>query len=219
MGGATTDVHSVASGEPGRAGVIQRGLPEPYVKRTVEGDLGMRHNARGILFEAGSEAIASIAGIDASRVESIVDRIAMNADWLPEKEEELRLDFALGHAAVRFAARRHAGTIETVYTVNGPVTVQRGKDLSGIDTVIGTGGVLAHGDAAAEILRASLAEENDPLSLRPKRPRLLLDKEYILYAVGLLASVAPEAAVRLGRSHLKHVEEERAHGQNSIAGG
>ena len=44
IGGATTDVHSIASGEPCRAGVIPQGLPEPRVKRTVEGDLGMRHN-------------------------------------------------------------------------------------------------------------------------------------------------------------------------------
>ena len=52
-GGATTDVHSVASGEPSRAGVIPQGLPEPRVKRTVEGDLGMRHNVAAIDEAAG----------------------------------------------------------------------------------------------------------------------------------------------------------------------
>ncbi|MDH3413894.1 MAG: glutamate mutase L, partial [Gammaproteobacteria bacterium] len=219
VGGATTDVHSVASGEPNQAGVIRRGLPEPYMKRTVEGDLGMRHNARGILAEAGAKSIGAIAGIEPARVEAMVERIASDAVHLPADKEERALDFALGHAAVRISARRHAGTIETVYIVNGPVTVQRGKDLSGIGTIIGTGGVLAHADATANILRAALADEKEPLSLRPRQSRLLLDANYLLYAVGLLASVAPEEAVRLGKAHLEDVEEERGHGRNTISGG
>jgi uncharacterized protein (TIGR01319 family) len=219
VGGATTDVHSVARGEPARAGVVFRGLPEPYSKRTVEGDLGMRHNARGILMEAGCGPIAAMSGIEASRVEALVDGLAADPDGLPEDVEERALDFALGHAAVRIAVRRHAGTIETVYTVNGPVTLQRGKDLSDVGAVIGTGGVLAHGNASGRILRAALAEESDPLSLRPKQPRLLLDSEYLLFAVGLLASVAPEAAVRLGKLHLGNVEEEEGHGRSFLAGG
>ncbi len=218
VGGATTDVHSVASGEPVKAGVIQRGLPEPYMKRTVEGDLGMRLNARGILAEAGSKNIAAVAGLQAERLKAMVDSVSSNADHLPEDDEERRLDFALGHAAVRIATRRHAGTIETVYTVNGPVTVQRGKDLSNLGAVIGTGGVLANGDASASILRAALAEKNEPMSLRPEHPRMLLDKDYLLYAVGLLGSVAPEAAVRLGKAHLERAETEREHGRNTIAG-
>ncbi|HSS66162.1 MAG TPA: methylaspartate mutase accessory protein GlmL [Gammaproteobacteria bacterium] len=218
VGGATTDVHSVAGGEPGQAGVVQRGLPEPYMKRTVEGDLGMRHNARGILAETGAETIAATAGLEASRVKAIIDSIAADTNRLPEDKQERTLDFALGHAAVRVAVRRHAGTVETVYTVNGPVLVQRGKDLSAIDTVIGTGGVLAHGDDSAGILQAALAEESEPFSLRPKQPRLLLDRDYMLFAVGLLASVAPEAAVRLGKAHLENAGEDREHGRNTVAG-
>ena len=44
-GGATTDVHSVATGNPKKDGVIlYNSLPEPYVKRTVEVNLGLKHN-------------------------------------------------------------------------------------------------------------------------------------------------------------------------------
>ena len=32
IGGATTDIHSIGLGAPTEAGVIQKGLPEPYVK-------------------------------------------------------------------------------------------------------------------------------------------------------------------------------------------
>ena len=50
VGGATTDIHSIARGDPANKGVIMAGLPEPYVKRTVEGDLGVRLNI-GTLIE------------------------------------------------------------------------------------------------------------------------------------------------------------------------
>ena len=49
IGGATTDVDSVAVGTPAKAGVTLRGLREPFVKRTVEGDLGMRYSAPSLV--------------------------------------------------------------------------------------------------------------------------------------------------------------------------
>ena len=37
VGGATTDVYSIASGMPRGMETVYKGLPEPYVKRTVDG--------------------------------------------------------------------------------------------------------------------------------------------------------------------------------------
>ena len=48
VGGATTNIHSIAHGYPKTSTTHQKGLPEPYAKRTVEGDLGIRWNARTI---------------------------------------------------------------------------------------------------------------------------------------------------------------------------
>src|SRR5678810_720246 len=62
-GGATTDVHPIGAGEPSTPGVIRHGLPEPYAKRTVEGDLGMRHNAGAIVAAVGLPALADAAGL------------------------------------------------------------------------------------------------------------------------------------------------------------
>ncbi|TMB67597.1 MAG: MutL protein, partial [Deltaproteobacteria bacterium] len=45
VGGATTDVHSIGYGEPQGPNIAEQGLPEPFAKRTVEGDLGIRFNA------------------------------------------------------------------------------------------------------------------------------------------------------------------------------
>jgi uncharacterized protein (TIGR01319 family) len=210
-GGATTDVHSVADGEPCVAGVIPQGLPEPRVKRTVEGDLGMRHNAAAIVEAAGLESIAAAAKLAPARVSVLLDEITRDLERLPRGADEIALDQALVCAAVQQAVTRHCGTLGTVYTATGPATVQHGKDLSGVGAVIGTGGALVHSPDPYAVLQMALATSAEPLSLRPRRPRLLLDREYLLYACGLLGSVEPQAALELALAYLEPIESETRH--------
>ena len=209
-GGATTDVHSVANGEPSVPGVIPQGLPEPRVKRTVEGDLGMRHNAASIVEAVGVKHIAADARIDEARIAALLARIASDVECLPQTSEEVALDQALARAAVKLAARRHCGTVETVYTVTGPVTVQHGKDLSNVNAVIGTGGAVVGSRDPRAVVAMALADPAEPLSLRPKKPRLLLDRHYLLYACGLLGAVEPQAALELALSHLEPLDQEKS---------
>lgn len=205
IGGATTDVHSVAVGAPSREGVVQYGLPEPRAKRTVEGDLGMRHNALAIAEAAGIDALARRAHLPRADVEARLAILAGDVERLPHDDAERALDEALAWAAVRIAVKRHAGASRIAQTAQGPVVVQTGKDLSGVATVIGTGGPLAHGHAPASILESAVADAMEPDSLRPRSPRLLIDAGYMLYAAGLLASVAPRAALALAKQALKPV--------------
>ena len=58
-----------------------------------------------------------------------------------DSELQQQFDQALAHWATRISVTRHAGTHETVYTATGPVTLQRGKDLGDVATIIGTGGL------------------------------------------------------------------------------
>jgi uncharacterized protein (TIGR01319 family) len=206
-GGATTDVHSVAGGEPA-PGVVPQGMPEPRVKRTVEGDLGMRHNAAAVVDAAGLAAIAADAGVPEDRIRIFLENLS--AEHLPATPEERAFDQALARAAVAIAVRRHCGALKTVYTPTGPVTVQHGKDLRRVDAVIGTGGVLAASADARAILKRALADASEPLALKPVSPRLLLDREYLLYACGLLQSVEPQAALELALGHLVAVDQELA---------
>ncbi len=215
IGGATTDVHSVAVGAPAREGVVQYGLPEPFVKRTVEGDLGMRHNAETIVEAAGFAEFAARAGLSEERLRTLLDALAEDVERLPGSAEEVALDEALAWTAVRIAVARHCGTAEIVQTVHGPVTMQRGKDLSGVKTVIGTGGPLAHGAAPASMLRAALADPGDPFSLRPAAPALFIDADYLLYASGLLAELDPEAAFALALGSLRPLETRNSHASRS----
>lgn len=208
-GGATTDVHSIAKGVPTQPGVLQRGLPEPREKRTVEGDLGMRHNAVTIAEVMGAGAVAADARLPEARVASLIGEISRDVGRLPGSAEEWALDRALARAALRVAMKRHCGTVETVYSTLGPVDVQTGKDLSAVGAVIGTGGVVAHSESPLDLLETVLADPAEPQSLRPKAPRFLIDRDYVLYACGLLSHAEPEAALELALNTLVNpVREE-----------
>jgi uncharacterized protein (TIGR01319 family) len=206
-GGATTDVHSIGKGEPSTPGVIRHGLPEPYAKRTVEGDLGMRHNAEAIVAAAGVDAIAADAGLTVAATTAAIAALHADVESLPRDAAQFALDAALARAAIRIAMTRHAGSCETVYTAQGPVSVQRGKDLSDVALVIGTGGALVHARDPAAILAVAAADAAQPLSLRPRQPRFAIDRHYLLYAAGLLAQVAPDAAFDLATRHLDLLTE------------
>jgi uncharacterized protein (TIGR01319 family) len=210
-GGATTDVHSIATGEPATPGAIPQGLPEPREKRTVEGDLGMRHNASAIAEAAGIDAIARDSGLPPERIMSLVARMAREVGMLPETPEEAALDRALARAAVALAVKRHCGTVATVYTPTGPVVAQLGKDLTNVAAVIGTGGAVVASPDPRAILAGALSDPSDPTSLRPRRPRLLLDRHYLLYACGLLGTVDPRAALELALRHLEPLDQEQTH--------
>jgi uncharacterized protein (TIGR01319 family) len=201
-GGATTDVHSVGESAP-ETGVVRLGLPEPHAKRTVEGDLGMRHNAASIVESAGAEAIAADARLTVARVHELLAPIAADVERLPGTPDEHALDRALARAAIRLAVRRHAGTVETVHTAQGPVRVQRGKDLGRVATLIGTGGVIVHAPHPRELLAAALADPGDPFSLGPVDARLCVDGDYALFASGLLARVDRRVAFELARGALR----------------
>lgn len=207
VGGATTDVHSIADGKPA-SGVLQYGLPEPFAKRTVEGDLGMRHNARTIVETVGGDVISAASGFDAATVEALLGAIEADVERLPTTDAERHFDCVLAEAAVARAMIRHAGRIEIKQSVTGPVVVQYGKDLTEAGTVIGTGGVLAHGRDPARVLAAALFDSDEAQSLKPKLPVLMIDRAYALYAVGLLATIEPDAALRLAHNNLETLKSD-----------
>lgn len=206
IGGATTDVHSIAKGDPTKAGVILKGLPEPLAKRTVEGDLGMRYSARALCEAAGQDRLSRALGAGAfARLEAFLDRIDDDPGFVPRSDPEWELDEGLASVAADMAVGRHTGIIEAAYTPFGASYVQYGKDLTACPNLIGTGGVLVNHRSPAKILGASLFNEAEPTILRPQKPKLWVDSNYILAAMGLLAEIAPETAFRISRQWLKEV--------------
>jgi uncharacterized protein (TIGR01319 family) len=199
VGGATTDVHSIAKGSPAGGNVIMAGLPEPYVKRTVEGDLGVRHNVETLL-----EHLQLKGFLPEKDYEDVLKDFSV-VGHVSQTDRQLSFDMMLASMAVEVAMERHAGRIDIIYSPMGEMAIQRGKDLTEVRHVIGTGGPIAFSRDPRGILEGVLFRETSPHILRPKNPRFYVDREYILYAAGLLAQLEPKAALALMKDYLQEV--------------
>ena len=205
VGGATTDVRSVAEGRPTRSQVFPAGLPEPRVKRSVEGDLGMRVSASALLEHFTPPVVANLAGLPEEKVIALVQARASNPAYLPADPEDRHLETVLGYLAVKGATERHVGRIERIYSPQGVCYLQEGKDLTGLPVVIGTGGVLVHSPAARQILAGVLPAPERPDLLKPQNPRFYLDRHYLLAALGLIAKKYPDISFCLLEKALKQI--------------
>lgn len=174
VGGATTDVHSVTDGSlEWTSKMIE---PEPRAKRTVEGDLGVYINARNIVEMVGDpEWEARLEDLRA----------------LPSTEHEKQLTHWLCARAVDTGIRRHAGLVTDLYTPSGKKQIVKGKDLSAVKWVVGTGGALTRIDGGETILRSICGGPGKYLLPGPDA-HILMDRDYRFSALGTLAQVYPE---------------------------
>ncbi len=195
-GGATTDVHSIAQGRPSHSDTIVVGLPEPYEKRTVEGDLGIKYNI-DTLMELVEERKTP------PNFTTIVEEF--HHGKLPLTEEEIACHELLSSLMVEVAIDRHAGRIEVISTPTGEKLIQHGKDLTGIRSIIGTGGPIVFSTNPRKILEGVLYREENSFTLKPKNPEFYLDEHYIFYAVGLLSQVEPKKALNIAKKYLKQI--------------
>lgn len=206
IGGATTDVHSVVDVHGAHDGGYARSvLPDPPVSRTVEGDLGLRWNAHGIV-EAAEDGrhLTPEALTDLRRAAEV--RVA-DAGFVPNDAQEAAEDAELASLATKIALQRHAGELRVALSPEGASLRRTGKDLRSVLTVIGTGGIFVH--ASPEALPSILGESHFTAPgrtlLLPDRPRVAVDREYVMAAAGLLSSEHPEAAASLLERHLLRV--------------
>jgi uncharacterized protein (TIGR01319 family) len=187
IGGATTDVHSVVALDPEDAGLSREVVASTPVTRTVEGDLGMRWSAVTTVEAAGRDDLAEAAV-----------RRRDDVGFIPESDTECDLDEDIARAAVGLALRRHAGRSRVVVSPEGRVVERTGKDLRGVDLLVGSGGVLRHGrpGVADRVFAGSVGEVEGGWQL-PGRARLTVDHQYVLAAAGLLAVEHRDAAFRV----------------------
>jgi uncharacterized protein (TIGR01319 family) len=217
VGGATTDVHSIGYGHPAGENVIGRGLAEPYAKRTVEGDLGIRFNAETILARVGLKRLAGSLRADFpdrpvsdDNFRDYIEQISHCTESVPLASWHAAADAVLARAAVDLALERHVGRRERIVAREGEAWVHYGKDLRETPILIGTGGVFVHNALAGYILSRRAPSDNAVQSLRPKNPKTFLDSEYVLYAVGLLAKDYPGVGLQIFKSCMKPVTQRPA---------
>lgn len=199
VGGATTDIDSVAQGLPTQGGVFVKSLPEPFAKRTVEGDLGVRRNI-DVLLQVGKEK-----GIVFD--DEVISAFRSEPNRTPRSQREFSVDAELARIAVGTAFVRHVGRIEKLYGPMGERLIQVGKDLSEVTKVVGTGGPIAFSPCPEKIMSVIVADSENPYLLKPKRVNFFVDEKYILYAMGLLAQKESRKALRIMKKYLKLIKK------------
>lgn len=196
VGGATTDVHSVTEGSDEISRILIS--PEPVAKRTVEGDLGVYVNMHNIIETMNAEELEK--KLDVSKEE--LDDLINTHHPLPEDELEERFVEELTLQALITAVKRHAGVFRYLYGPNGKKTVAEGKDLTQVKYIIGTGGALTRLPNRHILIEQVLASNNGMRLLPNKDAIILIDNDYIMASLGVLAMEYPEAALKLLKDSL-----------------
>ena len=199
VGGATTDVYSAHRESPS-SGTVLRGLPEPDVKRTVEGDLGMRVSAPAVA-DSGKVLVAAALDNNCQRIADFavyVEQISRASEHLPDDVQGRAFDAVLAGACVANACARHAGRRHDVATADGLVKVQIGRDLTQVPRVIGSGGWLSRVDTfdpRSWLAQMSIDAKGKEI-LVPSRIDYYRDHDYLFPLLANVAQDMPEAAAR-----------------------
>jgi uncharacterized protein (TIGR01319 family) len=195
VGGATTDVHSVTKGAEEIARIMVN--PEPFAKRTVEGDLGVYVNMDNLIALMGKDTLEAELGFP-------VDRVKETYQFIPKTDREVRFVEALTQEAVLKAVERHAGHIRYVYGPTGRSTLAEGKDLSEIKYILGTGGALTRLPNRVKLMeRIAQSNKTGLMLFPPETARILVDNDYIMASLGVLSKKYPEAALKLLKKSLR----------------
>jgi len=208
VGGATTDIYSMAQGLPSQMNAVLSGLEEPFAKRTVEGDLGMRYSALGVLETFTESEIHQLSLKNINLLDACTKR-NHDIEMIPITDMDKKIDDILAKRSVEVATSRHVGTLKGVYTPMGMMYHQTGKDLTQTTYYIGTGGSIIHSEDPVSILKHGAKLTSKPMELRPHRPKYLLDQLYILSAMGLLSMDYPLIALKIMKKHIVELEEKQ----------
>jgi len=199
IGGATTDIHSVCENTFSEKKCFLEGLEEPFSKRTVEGDLGMRYSSLSVWenFPKNPDFLE-----EKEWKQSCLFR-REHPHFIAKEEKEKKIDSHLAKLCVQTAITRHCGSLREGYTVSEKVLFQKGKDFRKLQYLIATGGILVHHENPHEILQAALQQENEKRLLKPQQPVFLLDSYYLAASLGLLSETEPEIAKELVKKYFR----------------
>ncbi|MFL6126933.1 glutamate mutase L [Actinophytocola sp.] len=162
VGGATTDVYSAVSAVDERPAST---VALPPDRRTVEGDIGMRVSAPGVVAEAITERLlppdTDLTAKARHRNETV--------DFVPATPDEQRTDLRIARLAATLAIRRHLRMVGQL----GP---------TGATVLVLSGGVFRHANSLVELEKELRADLGPVL----RNARVVVDREGRLGPAGLL---------------------------------
>ena len=173
--------------------------PEPIAKRTVEGDLGVYLNVKNIIDLATKKWLQKELSLTTEQLEVMIE------NHKPIPKTQLEKDFVekLASVAGRSAIERHAGDLINIYSTSGRKKAARGKDLTAVKYIVGTGGVLTKLPGRKEILK-SIINSSDSTKLLPNNDAsILIDNHYIMASAGVMSKTHPEDSIEFLRQSLR----------------
>lgn len=191
VGGATTDIHSVTEGSEEVLRVLIS--PEPFAKRTVEGDLGVFVNMRNIVELIGFEKLCNQLALSEEEMLDLIE----NHVPIPKTPLQIKFVERLTKEAISISANRHAGGFRTMFGGSGKKTYAEGKDLTSIKYIVGTGGACTRLPHREELLREITNNLLGDKLLPNKEAEILIDNDYIMASLGVLSKEHPDSALIL----------------------
>lgn len=189
VGGATTDIHSVAQPSD-EFKEYQEG--EPLSKRTVEGDLGVFINHQNVLNLFEKDTLIQALGCNNQELEKLIEEYT----YIPKTHNQRALVYELTKKCTHLALDRHAGDLRRVFTSSGQKIIPEGKDLTQVEHIILTGGALIHLNHTEKIVQEYIKNNHRKL-LPNKHVKIHRDFDYIMASVGVLSLKYPEQSKRL----------------------
>ncbi|MDP2872727.1 MAG: glutamate mutase L [Bacillota bacterium] len=189
IGGATTDVFSIMEGK---------------FNRTVNANLGMSYSLANVFVEAGVANIIRWLPFDLSERElrNWTANKMIRPTTLPQELDELILEHALAREAVRLSFEHHRSLAVTLRGVQqkrtfDEVFTQRGTgqplvDLSKMDVIVGSGGVLSNAPRRAQAM-LMMIDAIQPESVS----RLFVDSIFMMPHLGVLSDSEPDIALQV----------------------
>jgi len=213
VGGATTDIHSALPEledlKPEERGLVINNEKQ-FSFRTVEGNLGMRVSATGIPEAVGPKAViramdTSYENITPQDILEYTEDLEEDTDHVPSDEKEACIDRALATCAIDVALRRHAGFYaqesDPVMGIMAGTAI--GRDLRAVERVLCVGGIFVYTEPAKRKELAAKCFRRPGISLLPLHdPEIIVDEDYILYAMGVLGKHYPDAVLAFMKKNL-----------------
>jgi len=210
IGGATTDIHSILPDldklTNEEKGLVITNEKQPSY-RTVEGNLGLRVSATGIVETLGPLGVLAKIGRKGSELEEKLRQYVVFLEKNPEHISQVMLekefDQALAIGAIEVALKRHAGYISQEFNpVLGIMPgTPIGRDLRRVKYVFAVGGIFTHRTAAEKQFILKAVFKNPGISLLPLNPQFIIDDQYLLYALGTLGQLYGDACIKFAKNH------------------
>lgn len=187
IGGATTDVFSIMDGK---------------FNRSVSANLGMSYSLANVMVEAGVGNILRWLPFELSERElrNWTANKMVRPTTLPHELDELMVEHALAREAIRMSFAQHRNLAVTLRGVQQRRTFdhvfdQKGTgqplvEMSRLDVIVGSGGVLANAPRPAQAM-LMLIDAIQPEAVS----RLFADSVFTMPHLGALSDIDSEAAV------------------------